>query len=96
MALSEKDVESVARLARLEVSADERALYAKQLSVILDHAAGLNKADTKDVKATAHVLDLSNVWREDTVTPSLPREAVLANAPDKIKGCFRVPQIIES
>ena len=95
MSLTEKDVDHVAKLARLEISADERALYTKQLAAILEHADGLAKVDVKDVKPTAHILPLQNVFREDLTKPSMPREQILANAPDKAKGSFRVPKIIE-
>jgi aspartyl-tRNA(Asn)/glutamyl-tRNA(Gln) amidotransferase subunit C len=93
--LTEKDVDHVAKLARLAITDAERALYAKQLSVILEHADGLSKADVKGVKPTAHILPLSNVYRDDVARPSMPREQILANAPDKAKGAFRVPKILE-
>lgn len=95
MSLTAKDVDHVAKLARLEITADERERYASQLNAILEHADGLAKADVQGVEPTAHILPLKNVWRPDAVTPSLPREEVLANAPDKAKGCFRVPKILE-
>jgi aspartyl-tRNA(Asn)/glutamyl-tRNA(Gln) amidotransferase subunit C len=95
MALTEKNVEYVAKLARLEISAEEKALYTGQLAKILDHAADLNAVDTSDVVPTFHVLPLKNVMREDRPSESLPREEALSNAPDKAKGCFRVPKIIE-
>ena len=95
MALTEKDVDHVAKLARLEISADERALYTKQLAAILEHADGLAKVDVAGVKPTAHILPLQNVFRSDVVKPSMPREQILSNAPDKAKGSFRVPKIIE-
>jgi aspartyl-tRNA(Asn)/glutamyl-tRNA(Gln) amidotransferase subunit C len=95
MALTEKDVEYVARLARLEISPQERATYTQQLAKILGHAQELNAVDTQDVAPTTHVLPLKNVVREDMVRESMPREEILANAPDKSKGCFRVPKILE-
>jgi aspartyl-tRNA(Asn)/glutamyl-tRNA(Gln) amidotransferase subunit C len=95
MSLTAKDVDHVAKLARLEITDAERELYAKQLNAILEHADGLKKADVAGVEPTAHILPIKNVWREDVVTPSMSREDVLANAPDKSKGCFRVPKIIE-
>jgi aspartyl-tRNA(Asn)/glutamyl-tRNA(Gln) amidotransferase subunit C len=95
MALSQQDVDHVAKLARLEITPEERERYQKQLNAILEHAAGIASLDVSEVPPTAHILPLSNVWREDRVLPSLPREEALANAPDKAKGCFRVPKIIE-
>jgi aspartyl-tRNA(Asn)/glutamyl-tRNA(Gln) amidotransferase subunit C len=96
MSLTSKDVDHVAKLARLEITAEERERYTQQLNAILDHAAGLSKADVKGVEPTAHILPLKNIWREDALKPSLPREQALANASDKAKGCFRVPKIIDN
>jgi aspartyl-tRNA(Asn)/glutamyl-tRNA(Gln) amidotransferase subunit C len=95
MSLTEKDVDHVAKLARLEISPEERALYTKQLGAILEHADGLAKLDVSNVKPTSHALPMQNVFREDVAQPSMPREQILANAPDKAKGSFRVPKIIE-
>jgi aspartyl-tRNA(Asn)/glutamyl-tRNA(Gln) amidotransferase subunit C len=95
MALNEKDVQYVARLARLEIGPDECALYTAQLGKILGHAQELEAVDTSTVQPTLHVLPLRNVLRDDVVQPSLTRDEVLANAPDKSKGCFRVPKISE-
>ncbi|MES2201742.1 MAG: Asp-tRNA(Asn)/Glu-tRNA(Gln) amidotransferase subunit GatC [candidate division FCPU426 bacterium] len=95
MPLKETDVDYVARLARLEISAEERALYTAQLDAILGHAADLSAVDTTGLEPTFHVLPLKNVVREDTILPSMPRAEILANAPDQAKGCFRVPKIIE-
>jgi aspartyl-tRNA(Asn)/glutamyl-tRNA(Gln) amidotransferase subunit C len=95
MALTEKDVDHVAKLARLEISAAERELYTKQLGAVLEHADGLKRAAVEGVQPTAHVLDLFNVLRADETRPSLTRDAALKNAPDKSKGCFKVPKILE-
>ena len=95
MPLSDKDVDHVARLARLAVRPEERERYRAQLNAVLEHAAGLAALDVEGVPPTAHILPLRNVWRTDAARPSLPRDEVLANAPDKAKGCFRVPRILE-
>jgi aspartyl-tRNA(Asn)/glutamyl-tRNA(Gln) amidotransferase subunit C len=93
--LTIKDVRHVARLARLELSEAEEQAYAQQLGAILGYAQNLDALDVKGVEPTAHVLPLKNVLRPDVLEPSLPREQVLANAPDPAKGCFRVPKILE-
>lgn len=95
MALTPQDVDKVADLARLEISPEERERYTVQLNAILEHAQDIAKLDVSQVRPTAHILPLQNVWREDVNKPCLPREEALANAPDKSKGCFRVPKIIE-
>ena len=95
MAVSLDDVRKVARLARLELSEEEEARIAEDLGQMLDYVAVLNELDTDNVLPTAHVLPISNVFREDTVMPSLPQAEALANAPSSGHGHFRVPKVIE-
>jgi aspartyl-tRNA(Asn)/glutamyl-tRNA(Gln) amidotransferase subunit C len=95
MALTKKDVEYVARLARLELTEDEKDLYTRQLGAILEYVEKLKTLDTSKVEPTTHVLPLRNVMREDELKEGLSRDEALANAPDKAKGCFRVPKILE-
>ena len=95
MEISKEEVEHVAKLARLEVSEDEKAMFARQLSGILTYMDQLKELDTKGIEPTATVLPTENVFRDDDVRPSLPQEKALANAPDQKDGFFRVPKIIE-
>jgi aspartyl-tRNA(Asn)/glutamyl-tRNA(Gln) amidotransferase subunit C len=95
MEISKEQVEHVARLARLEVSEDEKAMFARQLSGILTYMDQLKELETKGVEPTATVLPTDNVFRDDDVRPSLPQEKALANAPDQADGFFRVPKILE-
>ena len=95
MEISKEQVEHVAKLARLEVSEDEKAMFARQLSAILTYMDQLKEVDTGGVEPTATVLPTESVFREDEVTPSLPQEQTLANAPDQAEGFFRVPKILE-
>jgi aspartyl-tRNA(Asn)/glutamyl-tRNA(Gln) amidotransferase subunit C len=95
MEISKEQVERVAKLARLEVSEDEKTVFARQLSGILTHIDQLKALDTAGVEPTATVLPTDNVFRDDEVRPSLPQEQALANAPDQADGFFRVPKILE-
>ena len=95
MSLTLAEVEHIAKLARLALTDEEKALYREQLSAILDYAAILQKIDTSAIPPTATVLPLRNVLRDDVVAPSMPVEDVLANAPDAADGCFRVTAILE-
>lgn len=95
MEITREQVEHVAKLARLAVTDEEKALFGRQLSSILTYVETLNRVDTAHVEPTAHVVPMQNVLREDTVKPSLSRDDALANAPDSEDGCFRVPKIIE-
>ena len=95
MEITLKEVEQVAKLARLELSEDEKAIFARQLSAILSYMDQLKTLDTGGVEPTATVLPTDNVFRDDQVRPSLPQETALANAPDQADGFFRVPRILE-
>lgn len=95
MEITIKDVEYVARLARLKLTHDEKEKYARQLGDILNYINKLNELDTSKVEPTSHVISLSNVFREDKVRESLPAEEILSNAPQKSRGFFRVKKVIE-
>jgi aspartyl-tRNA(Asn)/glutamyl-tRNA(Gln) amidotransferase subunit C len=81
----------VAKLARLKVTDDEVDRMAEELSKILEHVETMNELDLEGVKPTSHVVDLTNVLREDVPRPGLPREKALEQAPDAADGGFRVP-----
>ena len=93
--ISLAEVEHVARLARLDLAAAEKARMRSQLDVILGYIEKLNRTDTSDVPPTTHVLPLANVMREDEVRASYPVDAMLANAPDPDGDLFGVPRILE-
>jgi aspartyl-tRNA(Asn)/glutamyl-tRNA(Gln) amidotransferase subunit C len=91
----EIDIEHVARLARLELTDDEKARLREQLGVILEAAAKVNEVATDDVPPTAYAIPRSNVLRPDEITPSLTVEAVLSNAPEVEDDRFKVPKVVE-
>ena len=95
MKIGVKDVEYVAKLARLTLTDEERDEFAVQLNDILTYMDTLNELDTKEVKPTSHVIPVRNVFRPDEVRASLPREPSLGNAPESEKGFYKVPRIIE-
>lgn len=92
--ISKEVVEKVAKLSRLNLDEEEIALYADQLSQILDTMAGLQQIDTEGVAPLAHVLPIENVLREDEVGECFTQEKVLANAPEQADGMFQVPKIV--
>ena len=92
--LSPSDVEHVAQLARLALTADEVEQLTEQLTVILDHAQDVAALDLEGVPPTAHPLPLTNVLRPDDVRPSLDRDEVLTQAPSTEDHRFRVPRIL--
>ena len=95
MPLTPEEVEHVALLSRLELTEEERALFTRQLSAIVDYFQQLRELDTAGVPPTSHVVPMQNVLREDSPRPSLSQEEALANAPEEQQDCFLVPRIIE-
>ncbi|GAQ25671.1 MULTISPECIES: Asp-tRNA(Asn)/Glu-tRNA(Gln) amidotransferase subunit GatC [Tepidanaerobacter] len=95
MKVKPEEVDYIASLSRLILSQEEKEIYANHLSQILEHAERLKELDTDNVKPTAHVLPMTNVFREDEVKPSLDRGVLLSNAPEVESGCFKVPKIVE-
>jgi len=92
---SEKiDIRYVAKLARLALTDDEVERFGAQLGDLLEHVAALSELDVSAVAATAQVVESRNVERDDDLRPSLDREVVLAQAPERVGAFFRVPRII--
>lgn len=94
MNITKKEVEKVARLARLELSEEEMERVTRQLDSILGYVAKLDELDTGGVVPTTHTQQLVNAFREDVVAESLDREKALANAPRENGECFVVPKVI--
>jgi aspartyl-tRNA(Asn)/glutamyl-tRNA(Gln) amidotransferase subunit C len=95
VSLTLEDVEKIANLARLELTAEEKGLYQGQLSAVLDYAARLNELDIAEVPPTSSAVALVNVWRDDVVEPSLPLEDVLYNAPQQAQNQFAIQSVLE-
>jgi aspartyl-tRNA(Asn)/glutamyl-tRNA(Gln) amidotransferase subunit C len=91
----EIDIEHVARLARLELTDEEKARLREQLGVILEAAAKVSEVATDDVPPTAYAIARSNLLRADEITPSLTTEEVLSNAPEVEDDRFKVPRVVE-
>lgn len=93
--ITRADVEHVADLARLHLADEEIDRMQAQLSNILDAIETLRDVDTSHVGATASVIQLENVMRDDFATPPMPRDVVLANAPLRDDPYLRVPTVLE-
>jgi aspartyl-tRNA(Asn)/glutamyl-tRNA(Gln) amidotransferase subunit C len=91
----EIDIEHVAKLARLELTDEERERLRSQLGAILEHAAKVGEVAAEDVPPTAYAIPRVNVLRPDERRPSLAVADVLANAPEPEDDRFRVPRIVE-
>lgn len=94
MAVTRKDVEHIAELARLKFSETELESFTEQLNEILSYVDKLNELDTENVKPLSHPFEGENVFREDKVKPSVERKDALKNAPDSNDEFFKVPKVI--
>lgn len=88
-------VRRVAKLARLELDDPSVSLFAAQLDQVLEYVALLEKLDTRNTSPMTHPLAQQNVLRPDEPRASLPAEAALANAPDRLDAAFRVPAVLD-
>ena len=95
MPLTRAEVQHIAELAKLQLTQAEETLYQEQLSDILDYMQRLNTLDTEAIPPTATVLPLRSIMRDDVARPSLPVDAILANAPARAGDSFEVRVILE-
>jgi len=93
--ISVEEVDYIAHLARLRLSEEERQRFTGQLNVILDYMEQLNEVSTTGVEPTSHVLDVVNVFRDDSVRPSLCIDDILSNAPEVVNRYVVVPRAVE-
>jgi aspartyl-tRNA(Asn)/glutamyl-tRNA(Gln) amidotransferase subunit C len=94
MKISRQEVAHVAQLARLELDQEQIELFTGQFNTVLEYMDRLRRVDTSGVEPTSHAIPLQNVFMDDHVSPSIPKEEALANAPEKRKDCFTVPKVI--
>lgn len=94
MSLTQAEVEKVALLARLQFGVAEVAELTANLAKIVDYVESLGELDTENVDPMAHAMDLSNVFADDELLPSLDRQQALANAPKRDEECYRVPAVL--
>ena len=94
MSISRKEVEKVALLGRLRLSDDELDTMTQQMGRILGYMELLAEVDTDQVEPMAHALDVSDVFRDDRVRPSLDRGQALSNAPNRDEECYLVPPVL--
>lgn len=92
--IKKEDVEYLGRLARIELTEEEKKKFEKELGKILEYISKLNEVNTENIEPTYHVLPLKNVFRDDIPESSTSKEEILKNAPDKDDDFFKVPRII--
>ncbi len=92
--ISIPEVEKVAGLAKLRLTAEEKQRMAQQLQKVVEYVEKINELDTRDVEPSSHSVDTPPVLREDRAAPWLSQEEALQNAPAKRSGYFSVPKVI--
>ena len=93
MAITVKDVEHVAKLARLELTEEEKEKFTRQLGDVLKYVDQMNEVDTSNVEPLSHPIEFVNVMRDDVIHYEQTKEQLMANAPDEENGFFKVPKI---
>lgn len=94
MAISLREVEHIALLARINITEEEKKEFAGQLNAVLQYAGKLNEINTEDIAPLYHILPIYNVFREDMIVESPDRNELFANAPEFQDGYFKVPKIL--
>ena len=94
MSLTRADVEKVSLLGRLKLSEAELDTMTAQLTRIVGYVEQLSELDTTNVEPMAHAVEMHNIFADDIIRPSLPREQALANAPKRDSECYRVPAVL--
>ncbi len=94
--ITDETIEYVGILSKLDLSEEEKEEAKKDMGRMLDYIDMLNELDTTGVEPMSHVFPVQNVFREDVVTNGDEKDAVLANAPEKLNGMFVVPKTIET
>lgn len=94
MPITIEEVERIARLAKLSFTHEEKRRIARDLARIVEYVEKISELNLEDVPATSHVIELTNVMRDDRVEPGLTQEEALMNAPAKKLGFFSVPKVI--
>lgn len=95
MGVSKKDVEYIAKLAKLKLNESELDRYTSDMNEILEYIEKLNELDTEDVEPLSHPLGNKNVLREDVPVESIDRLKALKNAPKANEEFFKVPKVIK-
>ena len=89
------NIDHVAKLARLALTAEEKARFSQQLGDVLHHIEQLGKVDVTGVEPTAHAFPITNVWADDIARPGLTVETALRNAPAQRDNMVAVPKVVE-
>ena len=94
MSLTRGDVEKVSLLGRLLLTESELDTMTTQLTRVVGYVEQLSEVNTDGIEPMAHAVEMHNIFRDDALRESLPRDAALANAPKRDSECYRVPAVL--
>ena len=95
MSVTIKEVEHIAKLAKLKFKPEELEKLQGELNKILEYIDKLNELDLSNVEPLENINESENVFREDVSEKCLTKEEALKNAPDKTDNFFRVPKVLD-
>lgn len=95
MSAPQLNIDHIAKLARLELSAEEKATFSQQLGDVLHHIEQLSQVDVTGVEPMAHATPVFNVWQDDVARPGLAVDQALRNAPAQRDNMIVVPKVVE-
>ncbi len=95
MAISKEEIVHIAKLANLNLTEEEIAMYAENMTDILEFAEVVNSLDTDNIKETIGINGEYNVFRKDEVKQDISKDELLKNAPSQDEGMFRIPKVIQ-
>jgi aspartyl-tRNA(Asn)/glutamyl-tRNA(Gln) amidotransferase subunit C len=93
--MKEQTLNSLAQFNKLRLSPEQSQDFLDDFSYMFDALDALVKADTSQTDPLIQAVSSSNVMREDTVVRMIPRDEILANAPEHTQGCFLAPKVLE-
>lgn len=93
--ITREDVERLADTARLYILEDEIEQMTEELNKITEYARTLQEVDTTGVEPTTHVIELTNIMRDDIPEEGMDRDLLFKNAPDHEDGQFKVPSVLD-
>lgn len=95
MKITDELIDYIGILSRLKLDDSEKEASKSEIEKIINYMDMLNTIDTTDIEAMSHAFPVKNVFRDDIASASPDNETILANAPEKKDGCFKVPKAVE-
>lgn len=95
MKITDELIDYIGILAKLKLDSEEKETAKIEIEKIINYMDVLNTIDTSDIEAMSHAFPVKNVFRQDTILPSVDRDIITSNAAHNKDGCFKVPKTVE-